>query len=127
MANVAAAISTCAHAAFIARDNDGSMFGYWFGPENVDIGAAPVMKVDTEEQFLLLEGRSLSEALLGHHVFEDVEKFAKLKQSFASIGIAIIANSWDELPYPNPPTDPASFHEERYEENRSKAGLEPYR
>ena len=127
MANVAAITSTCEHAAFVARNNDDAIFGYWFGPENVDIGAAPILKLDSEGQFLQLEGLTLSEALLGNHVFEDVEKFAKLKDLFGKVGIAISANSWDELAYPSPPTDPTVFHEERYNENRSKAGLAPYR
>jgi hypothetical protein len=127
MANVAAMQSTCEHAAFVARNNDCKIFGYWFGPENVDIGAAPILMLDTEGQFLQLEGLTLSEALLGNHVFEDTEKFARLKESFAKVGIAISAGSWDELAYPSPPTDPTVFHEERYEENRSKAGLAPYR
>jgi hypothetical protein len=127
MANVAAITSTCEHAAFVARNNDDAIFGYWFGPENLDIGTAPIVKLDSEGQFLQLEGLTLSEALLGNHVFEDVEKFAQLKGLFASAGIAISANSWDELAYPSPPTDPAEFHEQRYNENRSKAGLPPFR
>jgi hypothetical protein len=112
--------STCEHAAFVARDGDGSLVGYWFGPENFDIGAAPILKLDTEGQFSVLEGRFLSEALLGNHVFEDAEKFAQLKKSFAKAGIVIVADSWDELVYPTPPTDPGVFHEQRYEENLSK-------
>ena len=127
MANVAAIKSTCEHAAFVARDEDGAAIGYWFGPENLGTDAAPIVKLDTEGSFSLLEGETLSEALLGSHVFEDAEKFAQLKQSFAKAGIPIDADSWDELPFPSPPTDPATFHEERYEENRSKAGLPAYR
>jgi hypothetical protein len=122
MANVAAMNSTCGYAAFVARDDDGKLFGYWFGPENVDIGDAPILALDSEGQFALLEGATLSEALLGNHVFEDTARFAQLKADFAKAGIAIGAGSWDDLPFPNPPTDPASFHEERYEENRGKAG-----
>ena len=86
-----------------------------------------MLKLDSEGQFALLEGKTLSEALLGNHVFEDTEKFARLKQEFARVGIPISADCWDELAYPSPPTDPASFHEQLYEENRNKAGLLPYR
>jgi hypothetical protein len=118
MANVAAMKSTCEHAAFVARDDDGNIIGYWFGPENVDINQAAIVKLDTEGQFALLEGNSLSEALLGAHVFEDPERFAQLKQVFADAGIAIGADSWDTLTFPNPKTDPAEFHEQRYEETR---------
>jgi hypothetical protein len=120
MANVAAMQSTCEHAAFVASDQDGSLVGYWFGPENVAIGDAAIFKLDSEGQFLLLEGRTLSEALLGNHVFEDTEKFAQLKAKFADVGVEIRGDSWDELPYPNPPSDPGTFHEERYEENLAK-------
>ena len=117
MANVAAMKSTCEHAAFVAQDDDRNIVGYWFGPENVDIGSAPIIKLDTEGQFSLLEGRTLSEALLGSHVFDDDAKFAELKGVFVDAGIAIGADSWDELAYPSPPTDPGEFHEQRYEEN----------
>jgi hypothetical protein len=127
MANVAAMKSTCEYAAFVARDEDGNLIGYWFGPENVGIDSAPILKVDSEGQFELLGGRSLSEALLGDKVFEDADKFAALKDVFAQAGIAIAADSWEDLEYPDPPTSPAVFHEERYEENRSKAGLPSYR
>lgn len=125
MANVAAMNSTCEHAAFVAHDDDGNLFGYWFGPENLGIDTAPIVKLDTEGQFSLLSGRTLSEALLGEHVFEDSERFAQLKETFARAGIPISANHYDELEYPRPPSSPAVFHEERYEENRSKAGLPP--
>jgi hypothetical protein len=122
MANVAAMQSTSAHAAFVAIDQDDNLVGYWFGPDNAGIADAALLKLDSEGQFLLLEGRTLSEALLGSHAFEDGAKFAQLKQTFAEAGIAIGADSWDELPYPNPATDPAGFHEQRYEENLNKAG-----
>lgn len=119
MANVAAMKSTCEHAAFVARDHDGNVLGYWFGPENLGIGAAPILKLDTEGQFSLLAGLNLSEALLGDRVFEDAEKFAQLRQEFAKAGIVIGADRWDQLVYPTPPTDPAVFHEQRYEQNRN--------
>jgi hypothetical protein len=127
MANVAAMQSTCEHAVFVARDEDGAIIGYWLGPENLGIDAAPILKVDSEGQFALLEGTTLSEALLGNHVFEDTERFAALKADFAKVGIAISGDSWDDLAYPKAKTDPGVFHEKRYVENRSKAGLPPYR
>jgi hypothetical protein len=108
------------HAAFVARDDDDRIIGYWFGPENVGIDAAPILRLDTEGQFALLEGGTLSEALLGSHVFDDAERFTQLKEEFAKAGIAISAGSWDELAYPHPPTDPAEFHERHYEENQVK-------
>ena len=122
MANVAAMRSTCEHAAFVAHDDDGNVIGYWFGPENLAIVEAPLLKLDTEGQFSLLEGATLSEALLGDHVFDDAERFAELKEEFANVGIAIGADLRDERAFPSPPTDPAEFHARRYEENLNKAG-----
>jgi hypothetical protein len=127
MANVAAMQSTCEYALFVARNQDAAIIGYWLGPENLGIEAAPIVKLDSEGQFALLEGTSLSEALLGNHVFEDAERFAELKGEFAKVGIAIRGDSWDELPYPKSLSDPGVFHEERYAENRNNAGLPPYR
>ena len=122
MANVAAIKSTCEHAAFVAQNQDGNVFGYWFGPENVGINDAPIVKLDTEGQFDLLGGRTLSEALLGDHVFEDAGRFAEFKTLFAAAGIAIAGDSWDDLVYPKPPTTPGAFHEKLYRENQQKEG-----
>jgi hypothetical protein len=121
MANVAAIESTCEHAVFVVEDCDRAILGYWFGPENVDIADAPIVKYDTEGQFLLMEGTTVSEALVGATAFEDVERFAELKQAFTNVGIEIAADRWDDLKYPDPPTGPGEFHEQRYEENLGKA------
>jgi hypothetical protein len=127
MANVTAMISTCEHAAFVAQAEDDQLFGYWFGPENVSIDTAPILKLDSEGQFSLLAGRTLSEALVGVRAFTDQKMFTQLKGSFRQAGIAIGADSWDELARPKAPTDPGTFHEQRYEDNRTRAGLPPYR
>lgn len=44
MANVAAMQNTCEHAVFVARNQDAAIIGYWVGPENVGIDAAPILK-----------------------------------------------------------------------------------
>jgi hypothetical protein len=127
MANVAAMTTVCAHCVFVAQNDDGILFGYWFGPENLPIESAPIVKLDTEGQFELIGGKSLSEALVGDRVFDDDAAFAKLKGQFGRAGINFAASSWDELDDPDAPTDPGILHDRCYRENRAKAGLPPMR
>jgi hypothetical protein len=127
MANVAAMTSTCAFAAFVARDDDGNLFGYWFGPENTPIESAAILRLDTEGAFEIIAGSSLSEALVGDRVFDDDAEFAKLKGQFGRVGISFSANCWEDLVLPETASDPGIHHEKLYNENRAKAGLPPYR
>ena len=50
----------------VAESEDGDMIGYWHGPERTPIGDAPIVKFDTEGTFGLMQGRRLSEAMLGN-------------------------------------------------------------
>ena len=47
------------------------MIGYWHGPERTPIGNAPIVKLDTEGTFGLMQGRTLAEAMLGNDTYSD--------------------------------------------------------
>ena len=118
MANVAAINDVLALITIIAESEDGDMIGYWHGPERTPIGNAPVVKFDTEGAFGLMQGRSLSEAMLGNATFDDAERFAAGRDWLASWGIEIDANNWRELSTPEASTPPDKLHKALYEQKR---------
>jgi hypothetical protein len=88
MANVAAIDDVLAMITFVAESEDGDMVGYWHGPERTPIAAAPIVQYDTEGQFSLMQGRTLSEAMLGRYTYGDDERFADGRAWLAGCGIA---------------------------------------
>ena len=125
MANVAAIDEVMAMITFVAEGGDGDMIGYWHGPEGTPIDAAPIVKLDTEGQFGLMQGRNVSEAMLGDYTFSDDERFAEGRAWLASCGIAIEALSWHGLSTPTAATMPNKLHRTLYNERRVAAGLKP--
>ena len=125
MANVAAIDEVLAMITIVAESDDGDMVGYWHGPERVPIGAAPIVKYDTEGQFDLMQGRTLSEAMLGNYTFGDDERFADGRAWLAACGIEMDAANWRGLSTPTAATMPDKLHRTLYNEKRIAAGLKP--
>jgi hypothetical protein len=125
MANVAAVNEVIELITFVAESDDGDMIGYWHGPERTPIGSAPIVKLDTEGQFDLMRGRTLSEAMLGHYTYGDDERFAAGRDWLASHGIVVNAKNWHELSTPVAATRPDKLHKTLYNEKRVAAGLKP--
>lgn len=122
MANVAAINDVLALITIVAESEDGDMIGYWHGPERTPIGNAPIVKLDTEGMFGLMQGRTVSEAMLGNTTFDDAEHFADARAWLASCGIAIDAKNWRELSTPEASTRPEKLHRALYEQKRIAAG-----
>jgi hypothetical protein len=118
MANVAGINDVLALITIVAESEDGDMIGYWHGPERTPIGDAPIVKLDTEGMFGLMQGRTLSEAMLGNTTFDDAERFADARVWLASCGIEIDAKNWRELSTPEASTRPDKLHKALYEQER---------
>ena len=125
MANVAAINDVLAMITFVAESEDGDVIGYWHGPERTPMAAAPIVKYDTEGQFDLMQGRTLSEAMLGNYTFGDDERFAEGRAWLADCGIEMAASNWHELSTPTADTMPNKLHRTLYNERRVAAGLKP--
>jgi hypothetical protein len=125
MANVAAIDEVLAMITFVAESEDGDMIGYWHGPERTPIGAAPIVKLDTEGQFDLMQGCNVSEAMLGNYTFGDDERFAEGRAWLADCGIEMAASNWHGLSTPTAATMPNKLHRTLYNERRIEAGLKP--
>lgn len=124
-ANIKAIADVCTYITFVAVDDDKHLYGYWHGPEGVDIAHAPIVRFDSEGQFELQPGRTLSEALLGEYAFDDDEEFTELKHWFADFGISIKAHDWYGLKMHDPNTYPNELHQKLYAQYRANAGLPP--
>jgi hypothetical protein len=125
MANVSAIREVCQCAAFVAVNRDGNAFGYWFGPENCPIERAPIVRFDTEGQFMLMNGGTLTEALVGDYAFDDDEEFTRLKAWLAKFSVQIAPTRWDELPERSSISNPGTMHMELYNKRRAHLGLPP--
>jgi hypothetical protein len=125
MINVAAINEILAMITFVAESEDGDMIGYWHGPELTPITSAPIVKLDTEGQFGLMRGRTLSEAMLGNYTFGNDERFSDGRAWLAACGIEMSAANWRGLSTPVAATLPEKLHRALYNEKRIAAGLKP--
>jgi hypothetical protein len=123
MANVAAINDVVGLMTIVAESEDGDMVGYWHGPERMPIGKAPIVKLDTEGMFCLMQGRNLSEAMLGNYTFDDAGRFADGRAWLASCGIEIDARNWRELSTPEASTRPDELHDMLCEQKRLAPGF----
>jgi hypothetical protein len=125
MSNISATDEVFKYITFVAQNDNGDLIGYWHGPEGISITLAPIVKYDTEGQFELLQGKSLTEAMLGDYVFDNDDEFTELRDWFSRCGIEIAASCWDNLDTPDPATKPDELHDTLYNKYRVAAGLEP--
>jgi hypothetical protein len=72
--------------------------------------------------FGLMQGRTLSEAMLGNSTYGDAGSFADARAWLAGCGIEIDANNWRELSTPEASTRPEKLHKALYEQRRIAAG-----
>jgi len=98
MANVRAIAEVCGLIAFAAAHEDGEYFGYWRSPSRRRIADSPLVQLDNEGQFSFCGGSTFAEAVLGQ-TYGD-EQFTELRDWLRSLGIAIQAETPDDLAYP---------------------------
>lgn len=126
-ANITAVGQVARLITFAAKDADGNIYGYWHGKANRPIREAPIVQYDTEGQFCIMPGASLTEAFCASYCFEDDDLFAEMKEWFESNDVPFACGSWQEV-YDSgtvPEDDPAALHNEIYNAERIKKGLPP--
>lgn len=116
VANVRAIEETAALITWVAEDGDeGQAFGYWRGPDDLPLTAAPVVSLDNEGQYQLLRGTSLSEALSDEYGQWSDDGYAGMVAQCRSQGV-VIADDPDDLPEPAVSPTPDEHHAARYRE-----------
>ncbi|MDF9714730.1 hypothetical protein INN71_01925 [Nocardioides sp. ChNu-153] len=116
-ANVAANRDTAALVTWVAQREEEAAYGYWRGPDDTPLAEAAVVLLDTEGQFGVLEGRTISEALSADHdgLRVDYEDYVA---ACAEAGVEIAADL-DDLEQPEVAVTPRAFHQQRYDAHRA--------
>ncbi len=116
-ANTRAIEETAALITWVAEDRDeGTAIGYWRGPDDVPVAAAAIVSLDSEGQFQLLRGTTLSEALSDEYGQWADEDYAQMIAHCRSLGVAISVDDPDDLPEPTVSPTPDEHHTARYRE-----------
>jgi hypothetical protein len=121
MANVRAIAEVCGLIAFVAASEDDEYIGYWRGPGGRRVTDSPPVLLDNEGQFSFCSGSTLAEALLGQTY--GAENFGEFQDWLRSIGIAIRAETPEDLAYPDGEASPDELHTELYYRYRKEACL----
>lgn len=69
---------------------DGAALGYWFGPSDYPIDAAPILRFDRKGAFSLLPGNGIAEAILTSAADGDDRRFAELRDHLDRHGLHIV-------------------------------------
>ena len=125
MANVRAFADLMALCTIVVELDDTEILGYWHGPEAMPMLESPLIFVDTEGQIAQPLGRTITEMLLGHWVYEDTEGFARYREAFAHAGIEGLPTRAEELVTVPWKTDAGEFQRQRYNAYRAESGLPP--
>lgn len=122
MANDSAIRDVSSFIAYVAVDNDGNVWGYWQSPDKLPIATAPIVRFDTEGQFKLMSGVTLSEAMIAEYVDEDEDAFKLFAEQFASLGVIWGATDLNELKKPNVVSLPSKLLGDFYKKHRAAIG-----
>jgi hypothetical protein len=85
------------YSGFVAEDTAGGAIGYWFGPDRIPIGLAPLMRFDANSNFSILCGNGIAEAILVIASRGDNQTFSELRVYFSKLGISIAPRTIEEV------------------------------
>jgi hypothetical protein len=123
MANVAAMDEISRHIGYVAEGLNGAALGYWLHPDEPADRPAPVVRLDTEGQFDILDGTTFAEAVIGCWVHDDDEWFGRLADGFEELGVAMPVRRSADLAPAVVVVDPAKLHHRLFYAERARRGL----
>ena len=126
-ANIAAIEQVGRLITFVAKDDDSNIYGYWHGTNGRALEHAPIVQYDSEGQFYIMPGASLTEAFCASYCFEDNDLFAEMKARFADLDVPFVCDSWQAV-YDSEQEladNPSDLHSRIYNAERVKKGLPP--
>jgi hypothetical protein len=100
------------YSGFVAEDVEGGAIGYWFGPDQVQIEAAPLMRFDTTGNFSILRGNGIAEAIIALASHGDDTVFSELRECLKQQGLTITARSVNDLLQPECAVLPQTTHQQ---------------
>lgn len=131
MANIRAFDEVFALSAFVAVGDNDEIVGYWQGPDQVPLDKAPFVILDSEGQFSLLPGATITEAMVMYSLeirYDEAElqrRFEELCESFRAVGIDIEIRDLSTVKVHPALVDPAEIHSSAYTKFRTEVGLPP--
>lgn len=126
MRNIAAFDEVFELSTFVVELDDTSTLGYWHGPGNASISQAPILMLDTEGQFSIVPGRTLTEGLLGQALkYSDTSEVDDMLTWLAKHQISVGAKQLEDLTPPRVDVLPSEIHLRAYNGRRVSDGLPP--
>jgi hypothetical protein len=131
MANIRAFDEVFAQTAFVAVGDEDEIVGYWQGPDRDPLDKAPFVILDSEGQFSLLPGATITEAIVIYSLqarFDKAEvqpRFEEMSESLRAFGINLAIRDLAMVEVQPTRIDPAQVHSSAYVRFRTEAGLPP--
>lgn len=120
MANVRATGRVADLATWLLVSEDREAFGYWRGPHEIALDAAPIVQYDNEGQFQLRAGDGVAAALAVRSSWDDEDEYESIREEFAEIGIILPANLAEAEVWPEISPEPNDLHRQFYREERAR-------
>jgi len=99
-----------------ACEDNGTLYGYWHGPEKTPIAEAPIVSYDSEGTISLESGKTLVDVLVCNASYENQARFDRVKAVLEANDIPLHATAWNKpSKSKQPPTDPEKLHDELFE------------
>ena len=114
-ANIAAIDEVAELALWAVMGEEEDLWGWWLGPEQGSPVSAPVVRFDTEGQFLLMAGRDLATAIAVEYSWGEEETWQQIRESFAEAGIELPATLAEADVTPDVSPTPAEVHQQAFD------------
>lgn len=123
IANVKAVDEVLTYITFAVKTDNGDFIGYWQWPKGTSISEARIVSFDTEGQFKLLDGRTITEVLLLYWANPDNEgntpkKYQRARKNLEELGSGPIPATYQllyEQPLKRVQMTPEKLHEVLFE------------
>ena len=100
------------YSGFVAECGDGAALGYWFGPANFTVDAAPIIRFDRKGDFSVLPGACIAEAFVALAADKDERRFVELRDQLEQHGLRIVPTSLAAIRAPVCTPSPQTVYEQ---------------
>ncbi|WP_028601575.1 hypothetical protein [Ottowia thiooxydans] len=127
-ANVKATHAVMSQITFAVKTDNGDFLGYWESPRGTPLALARIVRYDTEGQFSLEPGRTITEALLLEFVSLEeknaASKYQRARKSLEQLGAGTIPSTYSALNkqiLSTVATSPDAMHDQLFKRYRAES------